>query len=148
MTDVETMVADFIAEQRENNPAERWRKPVKPVVVEPDNSEVRLDGDVLRGGYNATFDEETIERFRVGRACLKCWEVHEEAFPAKCSLCGYPMKDRQTTDFQEAFGGKKWVGPSTSIPDEIERMKYEGAKRRHTPGSSILLPRGVSTDPA
>ncbi len=141
------MVAEFLEEQRNTNPSDRWRKPVRPVVVEDSNEEIRMHNGVPRAGFNATFDQETIERFRIGQACLRCWEPQQSVFPDKCALCKYPMKDRQTIDFQEVYGGKKWVGPSTTIPDEIERMKYEGAKRRHKPGSSIILPRGVSPDP-
>lgn len=144
---VEKQVARFLEEQAKEGPADRWRKPVRPVVVEPTNEEIRIDGDVVRGGFNATFDDETIERFRTGQACLKCWEPQRSAFPVVCSLpgCGYRIRERQTIDFQEQYEGKKWVGPSTSLSDEYERMKDDGARRRHKPGSSIIVPRGVKS---
>src|SRR4051812_43231238 len=125
MTDVETMVAKFLTEQADLKPADRWRKPVRPVVVEASAGEVRVDGDTVRGGYNATFDQETIDRFRAGRACLKCWEPLQEAFPKVCPLpgCGYRIRDNQARDLDHGHEGKKWIGPSTPLEDEYARMK-------------------------
>ena len=145
MKSVEEIVAEYRQAQKKT-PAERWRKAVKPVAVEDSNRSFTHDGNVLRGGVNATFDEETIERFRLGRACLKCWEPLEEAFPVACPLCGYSVREFQAAHFQEEFEGEKWVGPTTSLADEHERLKLEGEERRWRPGSSILLPRGVRAD--
>jgi hypothetical protein len=141
---VEDHVIEYRQAQKETKPAERWRKPVIPVAVENDPGTVVIDGGEARPGVNATFDEETIERFRVGRACLHCYEPLEEAFPEQCWLCGYGVRKHQTIDFQEQFEGKKWIGPTTSISDELERLKLDGEERRWKPGSSIILPRGVS----
>ncbi len=142
----EDIIREYRDQQKQDGPAERWRKPVIPVAVEHDTSTATHDGTNWRAGYNATFDDETIERFRVGRACLQCWEPQEQAFPDKCSLCGYPIRHQQAADFAREFHGEKWMGPTTSLNDEFERLDDEGKRKRHTPGSSIWLPRGVSGD--
>jgi hypothetical protein len=141
----ETLLREYRAEQKRlesDGPAERWRKPVKPLAVVDDPSQATFDGNVLRAGYNATFDADTIERFRQGYACIRCWEPQQTPFPEACPLCMYPIKDRQREDFAAEFEGEKWIGPTTSLSDEFERMVHEGQKKRHKPGSSIWVPGG------
>lgn len=136
----ETIVREYRQKQKKEGPAERWRKPVIPVAVTDDPTKATHDGNVFRAGYNATFDADTIERFRQGYACLRCWEPQERPFPEVCGLCMYPIRDNQQKDFAEEFEGEKWIGPTTSLSDEYERMIEEGQKKRHQAGSSILLP--------
>lgn len=143
---VESILREYREGQKQDGPAERWRKPVIPAAVTHDSSQVTHDGNGWRAGYNATFDAETVERFRVGRACLRCWEPQEHAFPDACGLCGYAIRDLQARDFEQEFHGEKWLGPTTSLHDEFERLDEKGKKRRHNPQSSIWLPRGVSGD--
>jgi hypothetical protein len=144
----ESLLREYRQKQAEDGPAERWRKPIRPVAVEDDPSTVTFDGNVMRAGYRATFDQETIERFRQGYACIRCWEPQETPFPEACSLCGYSMQALQRQHFQEEFEGERWFGPTTSLTDEYERMLENGQRRRHQPGSSIWLPSGVSDSAA
>ncbi len=144
MKSTETLIRDYRKQQNQDGPAERWRNPVRPVAVDSDSDVATFDGNVYRAGYNATFDAETIERFRVGRICLRCWEPLEEAFPEACPLCGYAVGENQAKDFVEEFEGEKWMGPTTSLSDEYERMIENGKRKRHEPGSKVVLPRGVS----
>jgi hypothetical protein len=136
----ETLVREYRETQAEEGPAERWRKPIRPVAVEHDTSRAMFDGNVMRAGYNATFDAETVERFRQGRGCIRCWEPLETAFPEACPLCGYGVREFQPADFTEEFEGVKHIGPTTTLHDEFERMELEGQRKRHQPGSSVLLP--------
>lgn len=136
----ESLLREYRESQKKDGPAERWRKPVIPLAVEDDPHSATHDGHVLRAGFNATFDAETIERFRQGYACMRCWEPQETPFPETCPLCRYPIRDRQREDFAAEFEGEKWIGPTTSLADEFERMVTEGEKRRHKPGSSIWIP--------
>lgn len=143
----ESLLREYRQSQKKDGPAERWRKPVIPLAVEDDPNTATFDGHVTRAGYNATFDDDTIERFRQGYACIRCWEPQETPFPEACSFmagtkfaCGYPMRDRQREDFSAEFEGEKWIGPATSLSDEFERMIHEGQKKRHQPGSSIWVP--------
>lgn len=139
----ESVLREYRADQArlaDDGPAERWRKPIKPVAVVDDPSTATHDGNVLRAGYNATFDTDTIERFRQGYACIRCWEPQQTPFPEQCSLCAYPIRDNQPRDFAAEFEGEKWIGPTSSLSDEFERMVENGQKKRHVPGSSVLLP--------
>ena len=144
MKSTETLIREYRESQKKEGPAERWRRPVIPVAVEHDSSSATFDGNAYRAGYNATFDAETVERFRIGRACLKCWEPLEQAYPDACPLCGYAVKKNQGPDFEQEFEGEKWMGPSTSLSYEYDRMIDKGQRKRHKPGSQIILPRGVS----
>lgn len=123
----------------------RWRMPIRPILVEnTTDGAVTFDGNVYRAPFNATFHEYDIGRLREGYGCLRCWQPFETAFPDACTLCGYPVASLQAADFAQEFDGPKWVGPSTSLGDEFERMLHEGERRRHVPGSTIVLPRGVN----
>jgi hypothetical protein len=139
----ESLIRDYRKSQAKEGPADRWRKPVVPVAVEHDPNSATHDGNVTRAGYHATFDADTVERFRLGRACLRCWEPLEEALPNMCPLCGYGVREYQRRDFEQEFEGEKFMGPTTSLSDEYERMILNGKKKRHVPGSQIILPRGV-----
>lgn len=143
----EDLLYEYRDAQKKDGPAERWRKPVIPIAVEDDPHTITHDGNVLRSGYNATFDEETIERFRVGRVCMRCWEPQEEAFPEHCGLCKYPMGELQARDFEREFEGEKWIGPRTTLADEYERMLENGKRKRHTPGGQILTSSGILLPP-
>jgi len=143
MKSAEELLREYRAEQarlEKEGPAERWRMPPRAITVENDPSQAVFDGNVHRSGYNATFDENTIERFRLGYLCLRCWEPQQTPFPVACSLCGYSMSELQQGDFDKEFAGTKWIGPTTSLSDEYERMIDDGKRRRHEPGSSILIP--------
>jgi hypothetical protein len=111
----------------------RWRMPIRPILIEP----------TAEGSFDATFHPYDLGRIREGYGCLRCWQPFETAFPAVCTLCPYPVAERQAEDFAAEFEGPKWVGPSTSLADEFERMLDNGQRTRHIPGSQIILPRGV-----
>lgn len=143
----EDLLYEYRDAQKARQPAERWRKPIIPIAVEDDPTSFMHDGNVLRAGYNATFDDETIERFRIGRACIRCWEPQEEAFPESCGLCGYAMREMQARDFEQEFEGEKWIGPKTTLADEYERMIENGQRKRHTPGGQILTHSGILLPP-
>lgn len=92
-------------------------------------------------GVNVTFDEDTIGRMKAGYVCVVCWEIHQEAFPEKCAMCKFPMKERQSEEFAKQFGGEEWIGPDLTI-DEIraedeERRAFEGKSAT----SSIWVPK-------
>lgn len=126
---------------------ERWRKPLIPVAVETDPSRARYDAGLRKWVevVNLTFRKDDVERIRLGYACLRCQEPHETPFPERCFVCGYGMKANQEKDFPLEFDGEKWVGPRTSLDEELTRLEEDTKPRMwHTPGSQILLPRGVN----
>lgn len=80
--------------------------------------------------------EEQVGRIRAGYVCLQCLEDHDVAFPDACVVCRYPMRERQTADFQQDYRGEIKFGPSTTIDDEygiaeemIQRDAYDKARK-------------------
>ena len=147
MKDVETVLAEY-REAQKATPAERWRKPVIPAAVEHDSS--RVSWDPLRQAWRPmvtyVFDAETVERFRTGHVCIECHEPQSSPFPKAgegnhLPHCDFDMSRDQGTRFAEEFEGEKWMGPTTSLDDEFERLAESGQRRRFTSGSQIMVPR-------
>lgn len=83
----------------------RWRKPVVPLAVTEQPTVITVDLGRETQEISTRFKPEDIERFRLGYCCLQCWEPHETPFPEQCSLCRYPIRERQATDFRARFRG-------------------------------------------
>ena len=62
---------------------------------------------------------------RLGYACAKCLRVFERPWPERCPDCGAPIRSKQAEYFANEFGGTERLGPSTTIADELERLKEE-----------------------
>lgn len=122
--------------------SERWRKPITAAAIEVDaDAEFEwVDGEGHKfSHYDVTMTRENVERIRLGYCCIQCWEPHQKPFPPECKLCGFPIKARQAQRFEREFKGEKWIGPRTSLDEEIERMHHERAKQLWTPGSSVHI---------
>ena len=126
----------------------RWARPVRPVQVENTTDVVLGDDGEPRQDFNATFRADDIERFRHGRACLRCWEPLETAWPERCPVCRYQVWANQARDFARHYAGEQWVGPSTSLSEELDRLDWQHDERmwRKHGAKGILLPRGVRAD--
>lgn len=122
-------------------PAERWRRRPIPAAVEHSDGVINMGDDRRAADINVTWDDEAIGRIKAGYQCLRCWEPFETAFPDACGVCGYGVSDFQARDFAFEFEGKKHIGPSTSIQQELERLD-EKSKR---PFSSIAVPKKIWT---
>lgn len=126
-----------------------WRDPVKLVGVEESEDEILLMADgTFRSAPHVILTERDTGRVRGGYVCIKCYEPHEHAFPDKCSLCGFPMRERQAERFAKEFKGATRVGPSTTIDEEMQiaeewvrerRLREQGLK---TTQSGIVVPSG------
>lgn len=105
---------------------ERWARPARVLHIEEDPSLVfdEPDGRTF-GGLRLTVDAGTAERLRVGRICAKCLEPQETAWPERCSLCGFAMRDEQAEWFRRFFSGVEIVGSRIDLDDELERLKEE-----------------------
>lgn len=103
-----------------------------------------LDGEPRRD-VRLILKDDDVKRLRLGYVCLKCLEPHQTPFPKLCKLCGYAMRERQSFDFSATYGGTEHVGPSTSVDEEIERMREDRARENHNPQSSIWLPSNAKT---
>lgn len=136
------------------------RRPAIPIdtEIDPDHLLVRSDG-TLRNAVLYHYSAEDIGRIREGYCCLKCGESqvgeracrlcsrkkgreirHQAPFPEHCYLCGFAMKADQAQRFGEEFAGEVWIGPATSLEDEmeiakdiVEREEWESQQRRSTP---------------
>lgn len=126
---------------------ERWRRPVKIEAIEPDPDNVMTIGDRQYRNYDVTLATHAdFDRIRLGYVCVQCFEAHEHPFPVRCSVCGFEMARLQNGRVQQAYKGEKWLGPRESLLDELERMDEDDDRKKHRPGSRILLPRGVTLD--
>jgi Rubrerythrin len=70
--------------------AERWRKPLVPLLIEPLPEGIWLPDGRVQGQVSFTLLSTDIDRLRSGYACAKCLEVFEQAWPERCPLCGAP----------------------------------------------------------
>ena len=75
------------------------RSPYAGVKDDPDELIVE-NGRVYRG-VNKTLTREAIDQVKAGYRCLRCEEPQLSPWPAKCSLCGFPMKTEQTSLFEK-----------------------------------------------
>jgi DNA-directed RNA polymerase subunit RPC12/RpoP len=78
-----------------------------------------------------------VEEITAGYRCLVCHDVVEEAFPEKCPVCGFPMKERQLEQLEKTNLGEMQVGP-TPLDTLDEEREQEGWKK----SNGILIPRG------
>lgn len=119
--------------------------------IDPEAVTVMPDGRVFQRTVHG-FTEEQIARMRAGYTCVKCYEDHDTAFPDQCSVCKFPMREKQTEEFAKDFRGSIAFGPSTTLDEERgimnemrEREAYERALRLGItiPKPSIVVPRKV-----
>jgi hypothetical protein len=102
--------------------AERWRKPVIPIDIEPvDQGIVLPDGRSLAVAAPILRPED-IERAREGFICLKCLEPFERPWPERCHVCGAPIRREQAAYLAREFAEEK-LGPRTSIEDELAALR-------------------------
>jgi hypothetical protein len=79
---------------------------------------------------------EQVGRIREGYICLKCLEAYDAPFPDRCTVCGFPMAERQAEEFAKDFRGNIRFGPSTTLDEEyqiaeeqIQRDAYNRARK-------------------
>lgn len=125
------------------------KAPAKIVAVEedPEHVVVTSTGEVRRAPM-VYLDEESVGRIRAGYVCAKCFEAQDEAFPERCYLCKFPMRDKQPEYVAKNYQGTVRVGSSTSIEDEMafmdEWQEIEARKKARMPHKpSIWVPRDI-----
>lgn len=107
------------------------RVPAPTFVVENDPTSIWTDGtDRIQMGHNATFPKETLDAMQAGYICIQCYEPNLEPFPLSCSLCGYPMKERQIIDFAMQFEGAKWLGPTKAAQEYLADLEERAERKR------------------
>lgn len=58
-----------------------------------------------------------------GNMCLRCKEPQPEAFPIRCDVCGYEMRERQILDCTHELAGEIHVGPSRPLEEFMEELE-------------------------
>lgn len=120
-------------------------KPALPVAIDEDTHRVLVDtrtGERIKH-YEQVYTEYDVGRMRAGYVCIHCGEAQEQAFPDKCWVCHFPMKDEQTHRFGEEFDGYTTIGPARSIEElrlEDAEAKERARRQREKPTSSIWVP--------
>jgi hypothetical protein len=124
-------------------------RPALPVAVDIDTSRVRVDKfGAKHEELERIFTEYDYGRLKDGYCCFECGEVQVEnglpkAFPEKCSVCHYPMKDRQTRDIADQFDGEVEIGgrPLDELRAEDDELKEKIRREQEgKPTSMIWVP--------
>ena len=112
---------------------EGTRIPVATFVAVSDDDEAWVIGDDrLMRGVNISYPKVVVEAIREGRICMRCQEPQTEgAFPLRCSLCGFEMRELQAAAFASQFEGEVDYGPSLAIQTALEAREIEKEKARH-----------------
>ena len=110
---------------------DRWRKPVEIVAIESDPSGVVRYGqdERLMRNYDVTVTKDSYERMYFGYMCAQCYEPFATAWPDTCYVCGFAVKEGQMAWLNRVDGGAKWIGPTESYDDELERLEEENQRR-------------------
>ena len=119
---------------------QRWRKPAKVLAVKDTVEWATADLGRPTLDYEARFDQDTIDRFRLGYMCMECLEPHESPLPERCSLCGYEMKERQAADFARKFKGVERDPRAKLIEKELDALDDRHERRFHETKTGIVIP--------
>ena len=118
------------------------------VDLDPDAYVVMPDGRLTQR-HQFGLSKPQVERIRAGYTCIKCLEDYDTAFPDECTVCHFPMRDRQLSEFTKDFRGDVAYGPTTTVDEEYEiagetiaREAYDRATRLGLilPKPSIIVP--------
>lgn len=118
---------------------ERWRKPVIPVGIDHSAHAYSSDGHGWRKHLDWILTPEDFERVKEGYVCINCMEPHETPFPEACLVCGFRMREEQAKMIAFEYEGEKYIGPSTTTREEMDKLQEEN-ERRKPRKTSILLP--------
>lgn len=76
-----------------------------------------------------TYPPDVIHAMRAGYICMECQEPQATAFPMKCSLCGFEMKERQILKLAMEFEGERHVGPEKPLREHLMELEESRLKR-------------------
>ena len=124
-------------------------RPALPVAVDNDPTRVRVDKfGVKHEELERIFSEYDYGRMKAGYCCFECGEVQiknglPDAFPERCCVCRYPMRERQTRDMNDQFDGVTEIGgrPLEELRAEDDELKEKARRAREgRPSSMIWVP--------
>jgi hypothetical protein len=94
-------------------------------VEEGEEGRYRITSDGRRQ-YEAkiTLSEEGFQRLVEGYLCGRCLEdlTPLGAFPEKCPVCGFHVRELQPRQIERDFVGHELLGSQLSLSDEITRL--------------------------
>jgi len=109
--------------------AERWRKPVIPIEIDPGHPEgIWLPDGRVHGAAKFVLDRDDVDRMRAGFVCMKCFEPFERSWPERCYVCGFAVRREQAAYFAREYGGIERVYRGVDLAEERERVHEEAAK--------------------
>lgn len=120
---------------------QRWRKPVKPLAIESEDTVYSVVNGRESLEISGRFSKDDCERFRLGYCCINCWEPHETPMPERCALCQFPMKAKQREVFLETFGGVKRDPKAVRIEEGLDRVDDTHERNFYVVKNGILVPR-------
>ncbi len=130
---------------------ERWRDPCKPNDwwVDTEHVQITHDGRIQQMTV-FQFSTKNMNRIRQGYVCAHCFDPKEQAFPERCSTCGFPMRAEQSAYIAKMYRGNVRDGGEAAA-EEDQRARIDEARQRWaleaeglTMKGSILVPRGIN----
>lgn len=128
-------------------PAE-WER----VVAEDDPGHaIVIDGRVFQG-MKLSVGDKTYHQIKAGYQCIQCLEPLDTAFPEKCPLCAFPMKERQAEVFAKVYGGyvpglrtgPDWEAAADRLEDRAERRAFRRKlEKQGISVPTIIVPRDI-----
>lgn len=122
---------------------QRWRRPVVPLGIEEESTYYTIVNGRETQEISGRFTKDDIERFRLGYCCINCWEPHEQPMPEKCSVCQFPIRDKQREVFTATFAGVKRDRRAVLIEQELDRVDDTHERRFYETKSGIVIPRPI-----
>ncbi len=128
-------------------PAE-WER----IVAEDDPGHMIVIGGRAFQGMKLSVGDKTYHQIKAGFQCIQCLEPLDTAYPDKCPVCGFPMKEHQAEMFAKVYAGFQpglrtgpdWEAKADELEDRAERRAF--ARRMERQGVSvpnITVPRGI-----
>jgi hypothetical protein len=119
--------------------------------IDPESVTIMPDGRAFSRTVFGLTDEQ-VEKIRQGYICVKCLEEYTSPFPDECSVCRFPMRERQGEEFAKDYRGEVRFGPSTTLDEErgiMNEMREQATRERalrlglSIPKPSIIIPRDL-----
>lgn len=122
---------------------ERWREGFRAIEMEdsPDDA-INIAGRWYRD-QRIVASPDQIERVRLGRLCLACFEPQERPFPKECRAfwCRFPMREQQAKIFAHQYEGEHDLRTDDDAREQ-EAMVAENERRRRLKARGISIPGG------
>ena len=92
------------------------------------------EGKVGRG-INWMLTDEELSQVKQGYRCLNCMEPFEQAFPEKCNVCGFLVRENQSFELL-----RQHQGEIDSETDQWKQLDEQREREAFKPRSGIWVP--------